>query len=103
MEPIRSCFEDDPDMMEIVREFAAEAPERADQLQAMQQAQELLPLKTLAHQLKGAGGGYGFDSISEVAGRLEEALKSSAEPAVVADHCAELCDILRAVWVPEQD
>ena len=34
MNPIRSSFERDPDMMEIVREFAGEAPERADQLEA---------------------------------------------------------------------
>ena len=103
MEPIRSSFEDDPDMMEIVREFADEAPERADQLQASLQAEDLPALQTLAHQLKGAGGGYGFDSISLVAAALEQALKDSAETGVIVDRCAELCDTLRAICVSEAD
>ena len=29
--------------------------------------------RRIAHSLRGAGGSYGFDSISEVAGRLEKA------------------------------
>ena len=29
-------------------------------------------IRTVGHMLKGTGGGYGFDGISEVGGRLED-------------------------------
>ena len=59
MEPIRSVFENDPDMREIVQEFAAELPSRIADLQEMLAANRRADMQTVAHQLKGAGGGYG--------------------------------------------
>ena len=55
MDPIRSIYEDDPDMLEIVREFVGELPERVGQLEAQLEARDLPGLQTLAHQLKGPG------------------------------------------------
>jgi HPt (histidine-containing phosphotransfer) domain-containing protein len=101
MDPIRSTYEADPDMLEIVREFASELPERIARLEALLASRAWPELQTLSHQLKGAGGGYGFAVITEVAARLEQALKSGAAEPVVKDHAAELCAILRAVTVPE--
>src|SRR6516164_4111740 len=65
MASIRSTYESDPDMLEIVREFASELPARIAKLEAHLAAGELRELQTLAHQLKGAGGGYGFPQIIE--------------------------------------
>ena len=101
MEPIRSLYEDDPDMLEIVREFARELPERARVLEECLAKGSLSELQRLAHQLKGAGGGYGFAQITEVAARLEQALKAGAAEPVIKDRAAELCATLRAVVVPE--
>jgi HPt (histidine-containing phosphotransfer) domain-containing protein len=100
MDPIRSTYEADPDMLEIVCEFAHELPTRAEMLEALLAARAFAELQTLAHQLKGAGGGYGFNQITEVAARLEQALKSGAAEPVIKDRAAELCAILRAVVVP---
>jgi histidine phosphotransfer protein HptB len=101
MDPIRSAYEADPDMLEIVREFAHELPDRIAKLEALLAAKATAELQTLAHQLKGAGGGYGFAQITEVAARLEQALKSGAPEPVVKDRAVELCETLRAVAVPE--
>jgi HPt (histidine-containing phosphotransfer) domain-containing protein len=101
MGPIRSTYEDDPDMLEIVREFAGELPARIAKLESHLAAGELRELQTLAHQLKGAGGGYGFPQITELAASLEAALKQGADEAVVKDRTAALCATLRAVVVPE--
>ncbi len=101
MEPIRSLYEDDPDMLEIVREFARELPERARVLEQHLATRDLAELQHLAHQLKGAGGGYGFPTITELAARLESALKQGAASAVVKDRLADLVGVLRAVVVPE--
>jgi len=101
MGSIRSAYENDPDMLEIVREFAGELPARIAKLEAHLAANEMRELQTLAHQLKGAGGGYGFAQITEVASRLEQALKSGAAEPEIKDRATELCATLRAVVVPE--
>jgi HPt (histidine-containing phosphotransfer) domain-containing protein len=103
MGSIRSAYENDPDMLEIVREFAAELPARIAKLETHLAAGELRELQTLAHQLKGAGGGYGFPQITELAASLESALKQGADAPVVKDRTSELCATLRAVVVPEAD
>ena len=101
MEPIRSSFEDDPDMVEIVGEFVADAVSRADELEAQLQTGDLSLLRTLAHQLKGCGGGYGFDVITERAADLEATLSSGTDEATVKEKCGALCETLRAIQAPE--
>ncbi len=103
MDPIRSIYEDDSDMLEIVREFAAELPGRAESLENLLRDGELEELQRLAHQLKGAGGGYGFAPVTEVAASLEKALKEGADESVLKNHAAALCETLRAVQVPAED
>ncbi len=101
MEPIRSVYEDDPDMLEIVREFAAELPDRIGELERCLEAVDLAQLQTMAHQLKGAGGGYGFTPITEQAASLEHALKEGQDATVLKDRTRALCEVLRAIEVPE--
>jgi HPt (histidine-containing phosphotransfer) domain-containing protein len=101
MDPIRSIYEDDPDMMEIVREFVVDAPQRAEELEEHLHGGDFVSLQRLAHQLKGAGGGYGFDLITERATELEASLMNGADPATVKDRCGVLCETLRAVQVSE--
>ena len=100
MGSIRSVYENDPDMLEIVREFAGELPARIAKLEDLLAAGELRELQTLAHQLKGAGGGYGFPQITELAASLESALKQGADAPVVKDRAIALCETLRSVVVP---
>jgi len=78
--PIRSTFASDPDMRELVEFFVQEMPGRITSLRKAFDAAELSDLTRLAHQLKGASGGYGFPSIGAKAGELESALKTSAVP-----------------------
>jgi HPt (histidine-containing phosphotransfer) domain-containing protein len=101
MQPIRSVFEDDPDMLEIIREFATELPQRANEIEGLLAGNHRAKLQTAAHQLKGAGGGYGFQPITDSAGLLEHALKHGQAESVIKERCSELCEILRAVVVPE--
>jgi len=58
--PLRSDFHDDPDMKDIVRAFLEEIPR-------------------VVHQMKGAGGGYGFQEISNAAAQLEKCMNLSGE------------------------
>jgi len=71
--PLQSRFANDPEMREIVALFVAEAPDRLREVQAAAADGDWKRLRTLAHQIKGAAGGYGFPEISFAAGDLETA------------------------------
>ncbi len=74
--PIVSSFCDDPDLSEIIAQFVAGLPQ---QLAAMREslAHNHLPeLTRLAHQLKGAGGSYGYACLSEIGAQIESQAKS---------------------------
>jgi HPt (histidine-containing phosphotransfer) domain-containing protein len=72
---IRSAYAGDPDMVELIQEFAAEMPIRARELTDMWQRGDRVNLLRMAHQLKGASAGYGFDPLGRVAAALEASLK----------------------------
>ena len=97
MEPIRSVYENDPDMVVLVQAFGADAPKRAHALEDLLSQGQLEELRRIAHQLKGAGGGYGFHQITDAAARLEEALKEDASESVIKERTSILCEVLRAV------
>jgi HPt (histidine-containing phosphotransfer) domain-containing protein len=74
---VLSEFSNDADMRELIEMFVGEMPERVRSLESLWRTRELEPLKRLAHQLKGAGGGYGFSPVSSAAGQLETTLNAA--------------------------
>ena len=40
-------------------------------------------IKVLAHRMKGSGGGYGFDQITEIGKNMENAAKNSDIPQII--------------------
>lgn len=75
---LRSEFAGDPDMQEILELFVQEMPSRIRDLRSYWENRELEKVGRLAHQLKGAGGGYGFNIISEAAAQLEKSITALA-------------------------
>jgi CheY-like chemotaxis protein len=96
---IVSTFADDPDMLEIIRPFVASLPERIAALLTAAKASDTVQLGRLAHQLKGAGGGYGFPQITEAAERVEAAAHGGSDASALPQRIAKLVDICRAVSV----
>jgi len=84
---ISSTFANDPVMVDIVAEFVAGLPGKVAALSTLAAADNIAELRMLAHQLKGAGGTYGFDSITTEAGGLEAQLKTGNR---VSPHAANL-------------
>lgn len=76
--PLKSQFEDDADMAELLEEFVSTLSERITSISAAFQTGEHATLRTLIHQLKGAGGGYGYPLISERAADAERLLITHA-------------------------
>ena len=65
----------DADLADLVDLFVRELPDR---LQCLEQAivqGDLETLRRLAHQLKGAGGSYGFPALGPPAAQLEQAAR----------------------------
>lgn len=92
---LRSEFADDPELGTLVAGFIESLPERLSTLQVAAREGELDSLCRLAHQLKGAAGGYGFPELSEAAEKLETSAKQSESADEAAEKIAELsviCD-----------
>lgn len=76
---LRSEFANDPDMGELVGLFVQEMPQRLAKLKSSWTEQDLEDVQRLAHQLKGAGGGYGFPALSSAAAEVEKSLVALSE------------------------
>jgi HPt (histidine-containing phosphotransfer) domain-containing protein len=96
--PIRSQFANDLDFQDLLVEFAQAISERRQLFAELHSAGSFDELERQAHQLKGAGGGYGFPQVSVASGELERACR--AKDAAGIDRClAELLDVLRRVEI----
>ena len=78
-EPLISDFSDDAEMAPLIEEFAQEMPENIDRMLSHWRKQELSALRRAVHQLRGAGGGYGFPSITESAESVEQQIDTTPE------------------------
>ena len=80
--PVFSEFADEPDFVEILVVFAETMQEKRDVLQKLLQDRDFEQMKFQAHQIKGAGGGYGFSGLSDRAAQLERACETQQLVAV---------------------
>jgi HPt (histidine-containing phosphotransfer) domain-containing protein len=70
-----SEFADDPDMQEILGEFCNRLPDTICRLQQAFELRDMTAIQRIAHQMKGAGAGYGFESLSKIGAELESVAK----------------------------
>lgn len=92
-DPIQSDFDGDPAMRELIELFVSEMPAKATKLSELFEEQQIDELRRLAHQLKGAAGGYGFGVISEAAAKLEQSIKSLEEAEQMHEQVEALIDL----------
>lgn len=92
---VRSEFADDPELRQPLLEFIAGLPEQVTGLIEALGRRDLPSLKTATHQLKGAGGGYGFPGITELAARAENRLTTGGSFEAAASEVNALVALLR--------
>ena len=89
-EPIYSDLCADPELQEIVADFVGELPRRIESMRESHREGSWESLQTLAHQVKGAAGSYGFDPVTPVAGALEFAARDRAPEMEIEKAITEL-------------
>jgi PAS domain S-box-containing protein len=78
VEPLISDFADDPDMLEIIEMFIDGLHERIESIQAAFNDRIFTTVSGIAHQLKGAAGGYGYPTLSELGFEVEQLAEQNA-------------------------
>ena len=94
-----SEFATDPDMTAVIDDFVNGLPAQVAKIRGLVEGKDLGELRRAVHQLKGAGGGYGFPQITQIALQAENELKASANDLTqdVLGRVNELVDLIRRV------
>lgn len=100
--PVYSDFSDDPDYSELLIFFVKALPERTQRLRELQENGEFEPLRELAHQLKGSGGGYGFPGMTKAARELESACKEKNHD-LISQRLDQLTEYISRIAVTERN
>ncbi len=90
---IVSELANDPDLAELVEMFVEELPDRISAIEKTISEQDYDGLKRLAHQLKGAAGGYGFPIITDAARSLEEKARTEQDLDAINTELRQLADL----------
>lgn len=82
-------------MVDLIEMFVDELPDRLAALERAFMGRRMDDLGRSAHQLKGAGGSYGFDEVTKAAAQLEQTVREQAAEEVVRNAVDELSAICR--------
>jgi HPt (histidine-containing phosphotransfer) domain-containing protein len=97
--PLYSTLGTDPELAEIVAMFVEEMPGRIANFLSLFDHGPTEELRRAAHQLKGAAGSYGFETITVAAARLEDAIKTSKPQTEVRQTLDALVDLCQRAQV----
>ena len=92
---ISSTMTDNPSMKAIIDEFVGGLPAEVSKLIDLMNDEDLLQLRRAVHQLRGSGGGYGFDAITDWASKVEGSINAADIPQSIHDEVNSLIDIIR--------
>ena len=67
----------DPDLEDLIPGFLSNRKEDIEKLRTAIKSSSLDDLRSIGHSLKGVGGGYGFQKITEIGAEIENYAKSS--------------------------
>jgi len=76
LKPIYSTLASDPDYIDLVKGFVSKFPLEAELIRRCLSEKNLVLLQRIMHQLRGSCGGYGFPTLTEYAGQIDERLKT---------------------------
>lgn len=96
--PIYSTFNDEQDMRPLLTAFTSKLSEQIASLQTANSKNDYEAIDEVARTLKGAGSGYGLETVTEHAQKVMNALEdSAADMSVIRQSVNELIAILNRV------
>jgi len=95
--PLRSTLASDPRVGRVLNGFISRLPQRVAELNRCIEAEDLKNLTQAVHRLKGAGSGYGFEAISQLAGHAESALRAEHSLDAIRHGIESLIALVRSV------
>lgn len=86
----------DPDLEDLIPGFLNNRRNDVEQIRSSLRSGDYVKIRLLGHSMKGAGGGYGFDPITDYGGDIEQAALAQDDAAIEAS-LARLADYLARV------
>ncbi len=74
----------DPDLEDLIPGFLENRRNDVDKLRSCIDSGDFEAIRVLGHSMKGAGGGYGFDAITEYGASIEAAAKGEDTASLAA-------------------
>ena len=90
---LRSELADDQEFAPLINKFLQNLKTKVKQMSECLITKRLDDLASLAHQLKGAGGGYGFPTITDAAKLVEQRAKTEVDIEQIATAVSELTSL----------
>lgn len=101
MEPI--IVKIDPDIEDLIPGFLENRKADVEKIRASIETGNYADIRIIGHSMKGAGGGYGFDAITEIGDLIEQAALAS-DDSVIKEQTSILEDYLsRLELVPDPE
>ena len=101
MEPI--LVKVDPDLEDLIPGFLDNRRADVEKLHELVSTRNFADIRIIGHSMKGAGGGYGFDAITDIGAAIEDAALAS-DDATIITQTEILADYLARVEpVPDPD
>ena len=88
----------DPDLADLVPGFLNNRRRDVEKLRAQLEGGNFADIRMIGHSMKGAGGGYGFDPITDIGAAIERAALA-ADSATMEQCIAQLADYLSRIDV----
>jgi CheY-like chemotaxis protein len=99
---LASTLAEDVDIGPLVADFVGRLPALATAFRAAFASGDREALGVLAHRMKGAAGGFGFDPITDAAGALEQALAERAPHEALAAHVDAVTHLVDRARAPRR-
>jgi histidine phosphotransfer protein HptB len=96
----RVTVEVDPDLIDLIPDFLTRKHADLSKLQSALESGDLAAIATIGHKIKGEGGSFGFDTMSEIGAALE-ASGRKGESEVARQLVADLDEYLEKIDIVE--
>jgi signal transduction histidine kinase/HPt (histidine-containing phosphotransfer) domain-containing protein len=94
---IKSNLINYPGMGDIIAEFVAGLPDQVHKISDCLDRKDLEALRHIVHQIRGSGGGYGFDQITAPATQAEASIRAAASLELIRSEVESLVAVIHRI------